>query len=351
MISIKKERKMAKETMKKGLSKKLKLLFYVTGIGLSCLIFWLLIRWAGGIHNILDNFKLISATTIIFIILLYSIGWFFRALRWKKLLMNTGIKTSIFTSMELIFTGNTLNLVVPAKLGDIARIIGLKDKKESQTAFSVASVFTDRFLDLFTIVVLTLFCLPIIGFQNLSSDIHYIIYISIVLIVAVIIFFAYVIIKKGNLKWIQKLPEKIRFSITNFFVGFALTVKKFPYIEVLSSLSIWILDALVAYFLFIDIVGDNQNFIIILFAIMMGNLTKTIPITPGGIGTYEAVFALILTSVGIAPEVSVSIALIDHLFKNFFTLIFGFASFLHLGINISDLRNYTKTKIVTENNE
>ena len=72
-------------------------------------------------------------------------------------------------------------------------------------------------------------------------------------------------------------------------------------------------------------------FAVIVLAIVIGNLVKAVPITPGGIGTYELAVAATFEIAGIAPAVAFLIAVIDHLIKNLVTLAGGIVSIYYLG--------------------
>ena len=66
-------------------------------------------------------------------------------------------------------------------------------------------------------------------------------------------------------------------------------------------------------------------------AIVIGNLIKAVPITPGGIGTYEFFVANIFILSGVAPAEATLIAVIDHLIKNLVTLAGGIISIYLFG--------------------
>ena len=55
------------------------------------------------------------------------------------------------------------------------------------------------------------------------------------------------------------------------------------------------------------------------------------PVTPGGIGTYELAVALTLGLAGVAPAIATLIAVIDHLVKNLVTLGGGIVSLYLFG--------------------
>jgi hypothetical protein len=70
---------------------------------------------------------------------------------------------------------------------------------------------------------------------------------------------------------------------------------------------------------------------VIVLAIVVGNLFKALPLTPGGIGTYEAALAVIFVLSGTAPATATLIAITDHLVKNVITLAGGILSIRLLG--------------------
>jgi hypothetical protein len=70
---------------------------------------------------------------------------------------------------------------------------------------------------------------------------------------------------------------------------------------------------------------------VLVLAIVIGNLVKAIPLTPGGVGTYELAVALTFTAAGVDPAIATLIAVIDHLLKNLVTLAGGIISIYFFG--------------------
>jgi len=70
---------------------------------------------------------------------------------------------------------------------------------------------------------------------------------------------------------------------------------------------------------------------IVVLAIVIGNLVKAVPLTPGGVGTYELALALTFGLAGIPAATATLIAVIDHLVKNMVTLVGGVGSIYYFG--------------------
>jgi len=97
-----------------------------------------------------------------------------------------------------------------------------------------------------------------------------------------------------------------------------------------SSLVIWLLDILVCYAVVL-MFQQQIPFAIVVLAIVIGNLVKAVPITPGGIGTYELSLAITFGLAGVSPAVATLIAVIDHLIKNLVTFAGGVVAIFFFG--------------------
>jgi uncharacterized membrane protein YbhN (UPF0104 family) len=68
-----------------------------------------------------------------------------------------------------------------------------------------------------------------------------------------------------------------------------------------------------------------------LLAIVIGNLAKAVPITPGGIGTYELALAATFELGKVPAATATIVGVFDHLIKNLITFIGGIISILYFG--------------------
>ncbi|MDD1672503.1 MAG: flippase-like domain-containing protein, partial [Methanomicrobiales archaeon] len=98
----------------------------------------------------------------------------------------------------------------------------------------------------------------------------------------------------------------------------------------LSSIGIWLLDVAVCLVV-IEMFQLSVPLAVVILAIAIGNLVKAVPLTPGGIGTYEAALAITFSLTGLSMVSATLIAIIDHLVKNAVTLIGGIISIYFFG--------------------
>jgi hypothetical protein len=97
-----------------------------------------------------------------------------------------------------------------------------------------------------------------------------------------------------------------------------------------SSILIWMMDVLACAAVAL-MLGQEVPLPVIVLAIVVGNLVKAIPLTPGGVGTYEAAVAVTLLLAGMSQEAATLIAILDHLVKNAVTLAGGVLSIAFMG--------------------
>ncbi|MFI5200457.1 MAG: lysylphosphatidylglycerol synthase transmembrane domain-containing protein, partial [Candidatus Limnocylindrales bacterium] len=88
--------------------------------------------------------------------LVFYAGFPLRGLRWAILIRATGYPLKVKDSTEIIFLSWLVNCLVPAKLGDVYRAYLLKLNAAVSLSRTFGTIFIERILDLFAIVVLGL---------------------------------------------------------------------------------------------------------------------------------------------------------------------------------------------------
>jgi uncharacterized protein (TIRG00374 family) len=265
---------------------------------------------------------------LIFAIITCLAAWVIRGLRYQSILSSLQIKTSLAYSTACIFVSQTANLIVPARLGDFIRVLILKHEKGATYSEGVSSLVVERVFDIVTVALLGIVSLPFILMNVMPEDFNYIMLPLIAGGIIGIIFIAVLLIS-GKLDS-QNRYIKIILTMLDEVKRASLTLQAFLFLSI-SSIIIWILDICVCMFI-IMMFEENVPFTIIILAIVIGNLVKAIPLTPGGLGTYEAALAYILIKLGgVIPAVATLIAVIDHLVKNVVTLVGGAISIYFFG--------------------
>jgi uncharacterized protein (TIRG00374 family) len=221
-----------------------------------------------------------------------------------------------------VFVSQTANIIVPARLGDFVRVFILKHEYNTTYSEGVSSLVVERVFDIITVALLGAISL----FFVLNAPL-WVIYLVVLPLVAGAIFF-------GILLCLGKCSSKNRYiqillTMLHEIKRASLTVRS---IIVLGSTStiIWLFDIFVCVAV-IMMFQQQIPFAVVALAIVIGNLIKAVPITPGGIGTYEPALTAIFFLFGVPLDIAVLIAIIDHLIKNLVTLGGGIVSVYFFG--------------------
>jgi len=267
------------------------------------------------IHHIIPEYLLVA-------VLICLAAWWLRGWRYQSILKSLSYHVCVRFATACIFVSQTVNLIVPARLGDFVRVFILKHEYNTSYSEGVSSLVVERVFDIFTVALLG--AVSIFFVLNVPSEYYLLIIIP---ILAGIIFFVFLLFAG-------------RFTSENKYIAIILTmlheIKKASLslrsILVLgfSSIVIWLLDILVCAAV-VMMFQQEIPFAVIVLAIVIGNLVKAIPLTPGGVGTYEFSVAVIFGLAGVDPAVAGLIAVIDHLIKNLVTLAGGVISIYSLG--------------------
>lgn len=312
---------------------------YGFSIGLAIGLIILLL-WYAGIEKIWEILSHMNPLWLIPVILIYLMDWILRGFRWKVILRASNIEISIRDSTMLTLVGNMANIVVPAKVGDLARVYGISKLYNAPIPQGVSSVFLDRAFDFFAvlfIIVCILFSGPHLELPNwMVSTIYGSYIIALVLLISIIIVIKNFEIIKTFIANRLKNSKRIKDVVDKLLESIILTVRE-PYILLiitLVSIVVWSLEALITLVFAISL-NIHASFWIIILVILTANLTKTLPLSPGGIGPYEWVFSTLFVAFGLGLAEGTTIGVMDHLFKNVFTIIFGGLAASLLGIKVT----------------
>jgi hypothetical protein len=255
-------------------------------------------------------------------ILICLCAWWLRGWRYQVILKNLSYQVSITASTACIFISQTVNLIVPARLGDFVRVLILKHEYNVTYSEGVSSLVVERVFDIFTVSLLGAVALYFV--VNVPAWFYTLIVLP---LVAGVIFFLFLL-------FMGKFSSKNRYI--SIFLTMLHEIKRaslsLKAIVLLggSSIVIWLLDVFVCVAV-VMMFQQQIPFAVIVLAIVIGNLVKAIPLTPGGVGTYEISLAITFGLAGVDPAVATLIAVIDHLIKNLVTLAGGIVSIYYFG--------------------
>jgi glycosyltransferase AglD len=250
-------------------------------------------------------------------------AWWLRGWRYNQILQSLNYRVGVTVSTACIFVSQTVNLVVPARLGDFVRVFILKHEFNTTYSEGVSSIVVERIFDIFTVALLG--ALSLLFVLNAPAWFTTLI---VVPLVAGLLFF-------GFLLFLGKFSSENKYIlvILNMLHEIRRASLSLKSILVLgtSSIVIWLLDILVCNAV-ISMFELQIPFALVVLAVVIGNLVKAVPLTPGGMGTYEAALAITFgLAGGVSATSAILVSVIDHLIKNLVTLAGGIVSIYYFG--------------------
>ena len=257
----------------------------------------------------------------------FYLGFPLRGLRWALLIRATGYPLRLRDATEIIFISWLVNCLVPAKLGDLYRAYLLKINSTVSLSRTFGTVFIERVLDLFAIVVFGLGS-GYWSFRGRLPD-----QVQVVFLIGVIV----VVVLAGGLLSMRNfgrrvilalpLPDKVIEFYDRFEEGVfsAVGMRALPRLILLTGL-IWTTEAM-RLFLVVEALGFPDVHLGIsgaFFVALTGSLLTAVPFTPAGIGVVEAAVVFVLTTVyGISPTEAIAITLVDRVISVLSIIVFG----------------------------
>ncbi len=265
---------------------------------------------------------------------IYYLGFPLRGYRWALLLRGTGFSCPTKDATEIIFLSWLVNCVVPAKLGDVYRAYLLKINSDASLSRTFGTVFIERVLDLFAIVILGLAA----GFWSfrggLPPEIQVVVGIGVG--VMVVLALGLLFLRRVGARLLAVLPLPRKRTVLELYERFeegvfgAIGWRALPRLLVITGL-IWMTEALRLWFVVQALAFPDVSLGIsgAVFVALIGSLLTAVPLSPAGLGIVEAGIIGVLTLVYSVPLAeATAIALLDRVISVFSVIILGSVAYV-----------------------
>ncbi len=315
------------------------------------------------------DFALVGVATAI-----YLLSWPLRGTRYRDILAELGFDTSPWFLTGAIFISQTGNLVFPARAGDAVRAYVVKARRRIPYPSGFASLAVERVFDLLTITVLAgsvLAALVVTGSVEpvvrsvaagglevapdrtiSAAQVRQALTVAgAVGAVAVLAVAAILATARSDRNFVRSSVARVSddsyadyvADVVERFAGDVQRVagnrRAFARVGA-ASVVIWVLDVATAVVVLAAFPAVALPLPVLvgvgLFAVSVGNLSKVLPLSPGGIGLYEIAFTVIVA--GLTPvtgAVAFAAAVLDHAVKNAVTVVGGLASMALLNVSLT----------------
>ena len=257
---------------------------------------------------------------------IFYLGFPLRGYRWAILVRRSGFDLGVRDASEIIFLSWLVNCLVPAKLGDVYRAWLLKINSPVSLSRTFGTVFIERVLDLFAIVVLGL-AAGFVSFRTgLPSEVQIVFFIGV----------GFVILLAGGLLTLRNFGRRILtrlpvpHGVLELYDRFeegvfsSIGLRHLPRLIIVTGL-IWGTEAMRLY-LVVQALGFPIHLGIsgAFFVALSASLLTAIPLTPAGIGFVETGIVGLLTVIyGATQTEALAITLVDRALSVLSIIILG----------------------------
>ena len=268
-----------------------------------------------------------------------------RALRWQYLLIpvkHIGIG-NLFSSLII---GYAANIIFPAHLGELLRAYVVGKKQSLPTSCTLATIVTERIIDMFSLLILMAFTVSIYPFPDWVNKSGYFMFLG-----TGLLFLFMLLLKKKTEKTIavvrkilKPLPSGLKnrlLKMVSSFIDGLVGLKnwKHYFIVVFLSFSIW------ACYLFSLIFGFLAfefylPWIAPFVVLIITTISVVVPSSPGYIGTYHWLCQISLGLFGISESPALVFALLVHGIHNVPIFLLGMGFAWREGIQLYRLNKY-----------
>ncbi len=294
----------------------------------------------------------LDAITLTLALAAYVVAWGLRVARLHFLAHMVAIPIALPQAALTAFGANALNIVAPARLGDVAAFMHLR-ALYGRGAAAAAAIMTWRVGDLGALLVLGLLAGPavllLVPVGNASTGLLWLMAGGLVFLVL-----AGAAIYLAKHHQFRALLDRITKRLlgtrapTGADFGRATATLWTPRVFIVGLIlasGAWLADVALAGII-LDALwleplrGGRNPYLLVLIPVILANAAKALPTTPGSIGVYEVVFAVALNQyVGDAASAAIFgfTAVAVHLFVNALTLALGLPGAVAIGRSTSRL--------------
>lgn len=269
---------------------------------------------------------------IVISLALRFIALWIRGLRWRTILKPIKLIPS-FLLFRILCIGELGNYLLPARIGEIIRVMMISMKEQISKASTFASVFVEKLVDLsmvlfFLVSFSVAFSLP--SLVQVSSYIAGSVLFVVIVACILLLHFKSKIEKLVELL-LSKFPKAvitIQRLIDRFFEGLSI-IKNIRQLlpAFFWSLILWILYSLALFFVFLALNIELPWYASFITAAAVG-LGQSVPSTAGYIGTNEFFAVAILTTFSLDKSVALACAILSHGLQYVTVIILGLYSYL-----------------------
>lgn len=287
-------------------------------------------------HSLVDALARANYALLVPALLLWLVGYLARTVRWRVLLHGVGVG-SLFELFGVLMVGFATNNLLPARLGEIARVYLMGRRTGTRKTFLLASIFLERIFDGLALVAVIVALSAVVHLPGWGQEVELAstaLFVGVAVGVAILLFrhdLAARLVAIGA----RLLPSrfaKLALSAFNSFVH-GLGAMRRPNVlvgTVLLSFAVWGIEWAAYYFVAsafplglssIDLAAACA------FLLVVVNLGIMLPAMPGYVGTFQFFAVASLAVWSVPKEQALAVAIVAHATQYLLVTAIGLAFF------------------------
>lgn len=234
--------------------------------------------------------------------------------QWYSLTNHYLAKTSFLTLLLINFKGNIADAITPGVKvgGEITRVLALSSSTSSSKIDSFNVVFVQKSLSLLSFILIFMLSL-VIGIR-ISASTWLLLMASVFVSIFILCIVRQIVCQRINhlrvqskYPWISKSMETLKASTRE--LGLLLRLKRFGWLHMGLALLIWVLYG-VKFILLIYWFEPTRISLVMMAITYIAYAVALLPISIGGVGSFEAAVVYLLIKQGLSYEVGIVIAVV-----------------------------------------
>ncbi len=272
------------------------------------------------LEELIQHAKTANPFFLLLAFVLHYASHLFRGIRWKTMLRPIGFSGSSLDLTKITFLLQSVDCVLPAKLGDVYGAHLMKINFSLPRSFAFGSIFFWRLLDLVFVAVLVSVTAFLLFGNAIPSELLMGIKIVLPGFVVLLVFLA---IFSRYHTWFSSLfcSEKIHTFLSSFRDGLQFRWSTLPSL-LLSTIIIWGLE--VARFYFVcRAMAVELSIVQAIFITLAAMLFTAVPFTPAGLGAVELGMMKLLEFIGMTSSAAYPLIIWDRIISHWSQVLLG----------------------------
>jgi uncharacterized protein (TIRG00374 family) len=282
-------------------------------------------------------------------LLVYFIGVWIRAVRWRFLL--GPVKAiPVRRLFPVVVIGYMANDILPMRIGEVVRAHILGERENVSKSATFATIIVERIFDGVT-MCLFIGCVLLLHLVPGNADLEHLFRITGAIFVGALVAFFAIALTPGVVSRLldlllsampPALAERASPFLQKFFTG--LSVLQSPravFATLLLSITAWICEACMYFtllFAFQDLAAMRLPFHSMILTTAVANLGTLIPSSPGYVGTFDALSVFALGLYGISGDLGLAYTVVLHIALVVPITLWGFYYWARYHLSLREIR-------------